>query len=308
MQNVQAITSKPSIYALEDNQFVECYEASFKAVVPFARIVKITPFIAIFLMAQNAQNRPLAKDKLAQYIQDMKDGRFDGLNGQTIVISKDGLLNDGQNRLTAVIESGVTLETFVVFGADRNGRMTLDQGKPRTSANYLAMSGVENAKVLSAVGSIVIAYQRGDLVFGGSSRSSGNVSRGKKGRATKVEITDFVQANMAELEEAVDLTSAPEAKPVLNHHKLAAAAFILMQEVGNTYVVRNFISKLAVGHDLGGKDPILVARNRLISEKASGSFPVGKVLELVFKAWNAHIKEESFSHFRLSGELPEIVK
>ena len=54
-----------------------------------------------------------------------------------------------------------------------------------------------------------------------------------------------------------------------------------------------FIARLWDGANLGERDPILYARNRLIQSRSSGlkhgtGMKIGAKAELLFRAWNAH--------------------
>jgi multidrug resistance efflux pump len=77
----------------------------------------ITPEQAAEYLKNNAYHRKVKKKKVAEYMKEMVDGNWK-LNGKTIVFDRDGRLLNGQHRLGAVAEAGVSLTTLVVRGVD----------------------------------------------------------------------------------------------------------------------------------------------------------------------------------------------
>ena len=76
-------------------------------------IVTLTPALAAEWLNSNTCNRPLSTLRASRYARDMKAGDW-RFNGETISFTADGRLVDGQHRLTAVVESGVTIQQVVV--------------------------------------------------------------------------------------------------------------------------------------------------------------------------------------------------
>jgi len=91
----------------------------------------------------------------------MGDGRFHGLNGQTIVIAPDGSLVDGQHRAHAAVLAGVPLTVAVLRGASE-GLDELDTGPRRTFSDVLGGRGWGNP--ITVAGAVrAIHYIRLDL-------------------------------------------------------------------------------------------------------------------------------------------------
>ena len=61
--------------------------------------------------------------------------------GDAIRFDVDANLIDGQHRIKAIIESGVTLPFVVVFGLDPKAKHALDMGRRRSAADVLALKG-----------------------------------------------------------------------------------------------------------------------------------------------------------------------
>lgn len=77
----------------------------------------ITPEDAKKYLERNAKHRPIKEKKVAEYMAEMREGKW-RLNGKTVCFDITGRLLNGQHRLSAVLRSGVPLTTVVVRGLD----------------------------------------------------------------------------------------------------------------------------------------------------------------------------------------------
>ena len=99
--------------------------ARARATGKFCEFFLITPAIAKVLLANNNKNRTLVISGVRKWAEALKSGDWED-NGETIKVADTGELNDGQHRLTAVVETGIPLATFVAFGLSRESRKTVD--------------------------------------------------------------------------------------------------------------------------------------------------------------------------------------
>ena len=120
----------------------------------------VTPEMAQMLLDRNWENRLIRKSVVNSYAQAMLRGEW-SLNGEYIIISSNGVLNDGQHRLLAVIENGLPVVMGLQFGVERNSRTTLNTGFKRTLADHLTMRGQGNAHLLSATIRLAWNYDSG---------------------------------------------------------------------------------------------------------------------------------------------------
>lgn len=119
----------------------------------------ITPAIAKRYLAKNAHNRPLKRAAIEEYKREMLAGRWI-LMHQGIAFYSTGELYDGQNRLTAIIESGATVTMNVTRGVPRVGvkvngaeitpQDVTDAGRKRSVGDQLLIHGYTNANLASA--------------------------------------------------------------------------------------------------------------------------------------------------------------
>lgn len=106
-----------------------------------AHIVNMTPELAAELLAKNPHNRPLSKPYVRELRRELEEGRWKTTH-QGVAVDEDGNVLDGQHRLTAIVESGITVEMLLAEGVARDAFGAIDQHRKRTGGQILAMSGV----------------------------------------------------------------------------------------------------------------------------------------------------------------------
>lgn len=77
----------------------------------------ITPELAQQYLSNNAMHRKPKQKKIDKYVAEMVNGEWQ-FNGKSLIFDSNGRLLNGQHRLYAVIQSGVSLKTLVVRGVD----------------------------------------------------------------------------------------------------------------------------------------------------------------------------------------------
>lgn len=113
----------------------------------------LTPDLAKLLLANNPNNRGLRLGKsgvrnIQSYAAAMRRNEWK-LNGSTIVVSRNGELNDGQNRCEACIAADVSVPILIIFGVERDTRTTLDQGAARTPGDVLQIAGETQGNIMA---------------------------------------------------------------------------------------------------------------------------------------------------------------
>lgn len=113
-------------------------------------VIEIDPKTAEEILTNlNRGNRPPKPNKVQQFSDDMARDRW-GLTGDTIKFGTNGLLLDGQNRLSASVRSRKSFRTHVVFGVDPALFGRMDIGKPRNAADVLHIAGFRYSSTLAA--------------------------------------------------------------------------------------------------------------------------------------------------------------
>ncbi len=125
-----------------------------------SEIVDVTPSMAAAMLKGNTENRNLRPAYVRQLAGAMQRGEWI-LNGEPIQIATNGLLLNGQHRLTAVVESGVTVKMLVVRGLPVSTRRTMDMGTRRNLSDVLALHGKVDTTNLAAVLGLLHRYRTG---------------------------------------------------------------------------------------------------------------------------------------------------
>lgn len=252
-------------------------------------VTDLTPDLAAVLLERNPANRKVKPHKVQDYAHDMKGGAWK-FNGEPIIVASDGLLNDGQHRCLAVLESKTPIPVVMVFGVARETRETLDQGAPRASADYLAMRGMHNPNNIAAIGKAVWQW-----------RTYGYLSTAGNKNPTRSEVLETVTANPG-IVKSFEFVNRPNARSLRAVSVLGFAHFAA-RSVAGAVPADYFMDALIDGTNLKAGDPILIVRNRLLSER--GRMLIPERAELLFRAWNAHRLNQTRVIFRVQGgELP----
>lgn len=164
----------------------------------------ITPKQAEKYLGFNTSNRPLRKRLVSQYAKDMAAGNWK-LTHQGLAFNCDGTLLDGQHRLAAIAQSGVTIQMLVARGVDSKSQLVMDDHAKRSAGDALSLA--RNERITQADVAII---------RGAAELSKGNLSASRE-RLTKQELDAvydkflspiaFVREKMPNNERGV--TSAP---------------------------------------------------------------------------------------------------
>jgi hypothetical protein len=110
----------------------------------------VTPELARFwLEHHNKINRPVRSKKVAEYGRQMVEKEF-LTTGEPIIFDWDEQMVNGQHRLLALVETGLTLTFVVVRGVDPAVRDVVDTGIKRTLGDTLKLHGEQNHNNLAA--------------------------------------------------------------------------------------------------------------------------------------------------------------
>lgn len=258
---------------------------------PISEIVTLTPVLAGLLIDRNAGNRPLSQLNLNRITRDISGGRWE-FNGEPIIISKDGKLNDGQHRALGVIESGKPIRVLMVFGPERATRMTLDTGLARTVGHFLGIEGYHDTNALAALVGMVWQW-----------KNKTGLSTAGSEKPTKAESLETIE-RYRDIPESLLFVSRKGAVVVASKPLLGFAHWAIWKTVGR-HLADEFLNKLLDGTELKRDDPILYCRNRLIEMRGSGR--PGDKAELIFRAWNMHRRGERAIRITVTGRgLPEL--
>lgn len=258
---------------------------------PRFEIVDVTPTMAEEWLGRNDRNRPFKKVKIGQFVGALLRGEW-AMTGEGIKFDTNGRLLDGQNRLAAVVQSGVTMRTTVIYGLQPAAQDNMDTGSARTSGDQLAIHGYKSPAAVGAAARLLILF-KSDRFY---------VDRTEQ-QVTHAEILEFAQGNQL-LVESVDRGMVM--KQIAQPSPLSAACYLTAEIDADASV--EFFTRVNDGVNLGTDSPILAVRSRLYQARLDrvSVRPIPQ-MSLVIRGWNAWRRGESMHHINYtsrSGQIP----
>lgn len=178
----------------------------------------ITPEVAERLLSLNIANRVVRPDAVARYADDMRNGRFLP-TGATIAIDTEGRILDGQHRLLACVESGVTIRSIIISGLEPEAFTATDKGSRRSLADTLKRMGYANSARMAAAATAMLAWDDG--------HRSGEVTSGGR-KTSEQKLLAYIANHADELSAAAGSPTLAAARVL---PKVADAARVLTRRV-----------------------------------------------------------------------------
>jgi hypothetical protein len=243
--------------------------------------VEITPTMARIMLAEHNRGNRALKQKRFRYAKDIRDGKWK-MHSQGISFARDGLLNNGQNRLTAIVLADRPAKMSVAFGEDRAVFSVLDTGATRGGADTLHVAGVKNTYAAAAAARLF------NIVTSAAPRANASYSN------------DVILQTINDHPGIVDQTTAGQriATRLKMSGSPATVAFHLIEQ-SSKYAERlpEFIEYLAVGNIPEKRNPILVLRealkDRRLAPPRGGSY--APLCAAVILAWNLWVRGKGAS-------------
>lgn len=236
-------------------------------------LIKITPAAAEAYLASNTRNRRIVPNVVAGYARDMAAGAW-APNGEAIKIAADGTILDGQHRLQAIAQAGITVEMLVITGLDPETQKTMDGGRKRTLSDNLGIDGVHNSAVVASI------TLRGWLWDSGDTRLSRTV------RPTQAEQRAWLEQNPGAIRAAEVASRTYSGFPAATQ-SISGIAHVLFSRI-DVDVTARFFAGLETGGGLEEGHPMLLLRGRLVRDYMNKvKEPDGVKLALYIKTWNS---------------------
>jgi hypothetical protein len=232
------------------------------------------------VLGYNTGNRRIARRKLERLAGQLTRGEFVN-TGEPIIMSREGVLNDGQHRLQAIVDSDAEIDLDVRFGVPRHAFTKTDTGAARTGADILSIRGIAHGAQVAQTVRLLLLYERG----------------------LPESIRDFVsndQVNVAfdrwnDLPEAVEMVQDRSFPKGIRSTPLTATVFLANRSNGKQRL-ETWLDTLSSGLTSNKDDPAYQLRERLMRapEAALGSREVQlERFALMVKSWNLYKKGES---------------
>jgi len=233
--------------------------------------ILITAELAKEFLKLNVRNyRPVMRPVVDKYSKDIKQGLWQK-NGEAIVISKDGILRNGQHRLNGIIKSGVPALMYMIFDADNC--VMYDMQSKRSCLQMLRDLGYSVSNLTPAVVKTIIA---------------GKVK--SRCGAGDMEICDYAIKHIETLKmvEGIVRTRFGNAKFVGVKTSCATMAYCMLRtgEISESEL-RDFFKVLNSNRKCGVKrnvSPALALRNQLESYDGHGDNLSNRFMEFTYLA------------------------
>jgi hypothetical protein len=249
----------------------------------------VGPREAEALLKNNNSNRALRDHHVAFLIQEMQAGRWKE-NGEAIIIGIDGQIKDGQHRLWAILETGLSFRFVIVEDVQPDVFSTIDCGLSRQAADSLSMYGVQNAAHVGSILQWCHKYYSGVLHHG------------------RTQIRKSSPSQVLELLKLYPEAATPFESKLT--HTLGAIGVLGATKVITSRIDKSasikFFDRLVTGVGLSTEDPEYVLRERLISNRGDkAKLPQLYIFALAIKAWNYRGREIKTLKFVQAGKAKE---
>jgi hypothetical protein len=258
-------------------------------------IERITPARAQELLGSNQRNRNLRPGLVNELAAAMERGEWE-LNGETIKVAEDGTLIDGQHRLQAVVDSGVAIDTVIVWDLLPEAQDTIDVGRRRRLADVLAIEGYSDPAALAAALNVLHRIRTRHRLDG------------SRAGAPSPQQALLLLARVPTLPDSV-CVARTVTKEIGGPIGVFAALHCEFRAI-NARAADDFFDQLAVGARLEVTDSVWHLRRRMIRANLERTYtpPSAQVAALTIKAFNFYRKRSAIEGlvFRAKDPFPEI--
>lgn len=273
----------------------------------------ITPEKAKELLKYNDLNRPIRKNIVDYYSNQMLNGQWT-LSGQTISLTYDGRLIDGQHRLAAIIKSGKSIYCNIARNVPEESFVNYDRLRSRSTGDVLGIYGIKNARNISAALTSYFhlkAKRFGQAGFGENIRSKGQGCIKDSREKSTIDIIHFydkheILINKISYNSSIirkKLKYFPESK------LMAIMLYLIYDKQYRDDVVFNFFSQLYTGENIENRT-IFILREKIIQSFSGGlNLTERAKLFLLIKCWNCYVrlKEVKRLNYIDNDVMPEIL-
>jgi hypothetical protein len=216
------------------------------------------------------------------------------VTGETIIVSKEGVLNTGQKRCLAVIKTGMTIETNIAWGVDRSAADVTDQVEPYKGHDILTRHGVGHPIECIAVATLLLQYE----ATGGRYLARPNIF-------SRPQFADRVLLDKA-IGESVAFVIPLGPREVGGLSVPAFCHYLFVKK--NRSMADTFTREAVSGIDLRADTPTHRLRKQLLAAKLERAVSAPKA-EIMIRQWNNYrIKgpDAKVGYVRPTGLIPPI--
>lgn len=266
----------------------------------FERVL-ITPELASKILQKNSKNRKLRMSEAAGWGKIIRGGLW-RYTHQGVAIDSDGVLQDGQHRLTGIVLADIACEMQVSIGMPPENFNAIDTGLKRNFGDVVTTLGIKGGSRVGSIARILIVYDE-------------IPERLWTSKVYNTEVSQYVTQPFDDkrsygevMHEAGSLAQFHWKSYRINATSVGAGIFLLWRHVGadNPKVV-DFLDGLRTGANLTVNDPRrLLMRYTLNPTRLRSSW---LHLALFLKAWNKFAVDDfglRLLTFRKDEEMPKV--
>ena len=250
------------------------------------KIETVTPAQAKKWLEGNVDNRKLRESRVLYLARILKDEEWE-LTGDAIVFDDQGVLINGQHRLTAVVIADKPARFIILRGVPTKAQEVMDQNLSRSVADQLQRRGVAYPHVIASA--LKWLYQFNYM------EETGNIHYSDTSMHPSLrQLLHIFDENLELVDEVAGTSKLTYHLKVRPGPTLAAKHRLIQIEPEEAEI---FFKHLAEGVGLAKDDPIRRLREWCLVDKSSirgsGRAPTYRYLAQVFKAWNYWREGES---------------
>lgn len=256
--------------------------------------VLIDPGLATELLKGNVANRALTKSKLNKYTQDIINGNWTADTAETIKLTSNMRLLDGQHRLSAIVASKMSVEMFVAYNVPETAMNNIDTGMSRSTKNIFELNGIQNAQIISSVIKKYLAYKYFKFNVGENDPIKNMQITNKQALDEYNSRPDFWNKLILILNKCRQTFKNIESSYIMSWYALCND---INPELTSVYFTA-LVSGIGFTND---KDPIYVFRQYLLEKVETNKRSLN--FALFVKSWNMNRKKQTVSILRYNPNV-----
>lgn len=269
----------------------------------FTGYVTFTPERSAMALEINKKNRPYNERNLKIIKESMLGGYWND-NVSTINFCESGLMDDGQHRCRASVETGCSFRTKVTWGVEKGTQHFTDRRGSRTLSDDLSIDGFKNSTKLAAITRIL--YLRDVKDFSVKTL----LNKGWAGGVPDIVLYDYFMLHSEEIASLVRMLQVIYVGlRGLNVNRDTVNVLGIEFNRISPDDAEAFWQYLRNGVYTDENDPVKRLRERLVRNEMSRTNKIPKqvMAALIIKAWNYYESGESIKCLKYTsgGANPE---
>ncbi len=261
---------------------ITAFRKRFAELLKGDKVIKmvITPEMAEHMLRHNVDNnRNIRPTKIEPFADDMRNGNW-LMTGQGISFDTNGVLLDGQHRLTACVAAQRPFNSLVCFGVNPKSFLKVDTGAARTPGDAFSFRGIPYAVSVAAATRWIWSYERGYVK--GSRRGTG-----MRTAATHEILLNYYTRKCRDVSDWIHVAEMVGNSRLLS--KSTGLALMTLFARVDKDLAQQYMEGVFTGSNITKSDAAYVVRDRLITDLAKPYGRLSSVQRAAFliKGWNA---------------------